>query len=363
MSDLVCVKISGLNLLRIVDGLVKKNVFVSDVVTKQKYIKFVISEKDLPVLDKICKKERKFYTIIYKNGFKMLLSKMPYMLGTFLALVLTTIFIYSYSLFVFSVKLEYSSNLPYDLKKVNQVLLANGIVSGMKKKKFKTSDISNLIMLSVDDVEGCNVRFNGNVLKITIYPAIKKHEISSENIYSKFDGVVESAESFSGKLKVKAGDIVKKGDILIENDNGASGKVFGKVYFTATKIYNEKQQKISYTGKTFSIKDFLVMGKWEINSKAVCPFKKYEVINKSYYVSKNLFLPILCRERLYKEIEIGEIIVPFSDVEEKIKNEVFEQAKLKISDESAITNVTYSTVFEGGYTRVDCFVETLISLI
>lgn len=363
MSDFVCVKITGLNLLRIVDKLVKKNVYISDIIAKQKFIKFAISEKDLGILNDICKSERKFYTIVYKNGFKQFLSQMPYFFGCFLAMILAISFIYSYSLFVFSVDTSYSSNLPYNLEKVNNVLKENGIVSGMDKRKFKTSEISNLIMLSVDDVEGCKVQYNGNKLSIIIYPAVKKYEPTTENIYSKYDGVIESAEAYSGNLKVKAGDIVKKGDILIENSNGASGKVLGKVYFTATKIYNEKQQKISYTGKTFKIKEFLVASKWNIYSKAVCPFKKYEVENREYFVTKNLFLPILCHERVYKEIEIGNIIVPFEDVQEKIKVETLTQAKSKIEDEKTITNVTYSIVTDGGFTRVDCFVETIINLI
>lgn len=363
MTDYVCVKISGLNLLRIIDKLIKKNVFVSDVITKQRYIKFTIANGDLCVLDKICKQERKFYTIVYKSGVKQIFSRVPYMLGTFLAFILISTFIYSYSLFVYSVELSYKSNLDYDIEKVNAVLVDNGVVSGIRKNKFSISDISNLIMLNLDDVESCQVMFKGSKLFITIFPATKKYEVDTENLCSKYDAVILNAEAFSGNLKVKAGDIVKKGDVLIENQNGATGEVFGKVYFTATKIYNEKQQKITYTGRTFNLREFLIAQKWSIKNNVICPFNRYEVEVKNYYVAKNLFLPVLCTEKIYREIEINEFEIPFESVEEEIKNEVYEQAKLKIADETTITNVSYSIVNDSNYTRIDCFIETKMSLI
>ena len=42
MSDLVCVKITGLNLLRIVDKLVENGVSLTQIVSKSKSIKFLI---------------------------------------------------------------------------------------------------------------------------------------------------------------------------------------------------------------------------------------------------------------------------------------------------------------------------------
>lgn len=361
--DFVCVKITGLNLIRIVNRLVEKNVCVNHLVIKPKFIKFVIAEKDLLVLDEICKKEHKFYQIIYKNGFKQLFLKIPYMFGAILASLIITIYFVSISLFIKSVDVEYKSNNFYDLSYVNQLLKDKGIVAGMRKSKFSISEIQKLIMLEVDSVEGCEVRLNGNNLSICIYPATLKYEVETENLYSKFDGVVTFAEAYSGNLKVQVGDTISKGDLLIENNNGASGKILAKVYFSSTKIYNENRQELQFTGQTYTVKDFLIYPKFWIFGNNNCIFSKFVVEKRSFYVSKNLFLPILCQENIYREVEIIEKTIPFDEVKEKIKDDLLFETKQKISNFDEISNITYSIVTENNYTRIDCFVEAIVQIV
>lgn len=359
----VCVKISGLNLIRIVDRLVEKNVYISNLVVKTKYIKFTIDENKLILLDKICKKEHKFYQIIYKNGFKSLFYKIPYMLGAVIASIIIATYFVSISLFIRNVDVTYKSNIDYDLTEVNTLLKNNGIVSGMNKNKFSLSEIQKLIMLEIESVEGCEVRLNGNNLNICIYPATLKYEVGTENLYSKFDGIIIFAEAYSGVLKVKVGDTISKGDILIENNSGATGKILAKTYVTTTKIFNENRQEIKYTGNIYTIKDFLIYPNFWIYGKNKCSFSKFVVEKRSFYVNKNLFLPILCIENIYREIEIEEKNVPFESVKENIKDELLLEAKQKVSGNSEISNVTYSIVTEGSYTRIDCFVETIVELV
>lgn len=362
MKDYVNVKITGLNLLRLIDKLVEKNVCITGLKVKTNQVRFSIEEDKLPILDNVCKKEHKFYQIIYKNGFKQLISRVPYFLGTIVALILIFSYFFAYSLFVINVDVSYSSNLSYDLTPVNELLEKNGIVPGMRKSKYKISEIQNMILIGIDNVEGCEVRYNGGNLSICIYPATERYEVSTENIYSKFDGIIIEAEVYSGNLKVKKGDIVKEGDILIENDNGASGNITAKVYFTATQIYNQNRQKIIYTGNEYKVKDFCIASNFWIYGKNNCNFTTFLVEEKNYYVGKNLFLPILCKETIFKEIEIQEEIVPFESVEEEVKSSLYEEAKTKINSESEITNVTYSIVNEGDYTRIDCYIEAIVRL-
>ena len=61
MSSVVKIKISGLNLIRIIDKLILKNVVVSNLVIKKTSMTFLIDENKLSELDKICKIEHKFY--------------------------------------------------------------------------------------------------------------------------------------------------------------------------------------------------------------------------------------------------------------------------------------------------------------
>lgn len=359
----VRIKITGLNLIRIIDKLVSKNVLVQDIVIKKTFIKFLISESDLKVLNKICKNERKFYKILQKNGLKQLFYRVPYCFGILFAFIICTFYFYSTALFINKVNVVYKSNNYYNLSSVYKVLNENDVISGASRKGKSVSNIRKLILLNVDSIEDCTVEYFGRNLLITIFPASLKEQVKTENIVSKYDAVIESANAFLGELKVKAGDIVKKGDILIEkNENGASGVIVGKVYFSATKIYNENVQEIIYTGREYEVNDFLFGDKIISFGKNNCDFTSFLTKKCSFFISKNLFLPLRLEKTKYIEIEIKNKIIPFSEVEEQIKKQAYEEAKKKISSDSEITNVTYSAITENGMTRVDCFIETKIKL-
>ena len=362
MSE-VRIKISGLNLSRLLDKLVQENVCVTEIVTKKNCVKFNIPENKLKVLDKICKIEHKFYIIINKSGIKYFFSRLPYYFGTIFAILIIYCYMFSVSFIVFNVNVSYFSETNYDLSKVMSVLNENGITSGMTKNKFSSNQIEKLLLLNVDDIEGCSVEFLGGNLNINIYPAVKQYEIEKGDLISKFYGIITHAEAFSGNLKVKVGDIVNEGDVLIENNNGASGKIQAKVYFTGSQIYNENQQEIFYTGNIFTKKDYSIFGKYLSIDKKQCTFSQFLTKNCSFYITKNYFLPIKCDETVYFEIKILNRVVPFEVNEEKIKKSTYDEAYSKIPYGTEILGTNYSVVKELNYTRVDCFIETIINLV
>ena len=55
MKDYVNVKITGLNLLRLIDKLVEKNVCITGLKVKTNQVRFSIEEDKLPILDNVCK--------------------------------------------------------------------------------------------------------------------------------------------------------------------------------------------------------------------------------------------------------------------------------------------------------------------
>ena len=357
----VCVKISGLNLARIIDKLVQKNILINNIIIKKQYIKFYIQERDLCKFDEICKKERKFYTIIYRSGIKNILSKLPYFIGSFLAIIIMFAYMFSYNMFVINLNVSYSSNLAYDLTKVNEVLKENNIVAGMKKGKCLESDIRMILLSNLDDISDCRVDINGINLNICVYPAIK-NEVFTEDIYSKYDAVITEIEVYSGSSELKVGDVVKNGDLLIKNDKGASGKIVGKVYFIGTEIYNENQFYAELTGNVYKYKNYKIFNKNFINGDKCTIFADFLEIKCEYFINKNLLIPIVCEEITCSEYVIKDKLVPFLEVEKEIKEKAYKNALAKLENFDGVKNTTYSIVREDNYVRVDCYIETEISL-
>lgn len=363
MSDKVTVKISGLNLSRIVTKLINKNILISNLITKTKSIKFSVNESDLKALDEICRQEHKFYVVVSSNGFKNLLNKLPYLIGAILAIIITASYIYSFSGFIFDVEVSYVSSQSFDLKSTYAVLEKYKIKSGIRRSDVDTREIQNLILLECEDVAGCTVKRVGGVLKIVVYPATSKKDINKQDIVSKYDAVITYAEAFVGELKVKVGDIVKAGDILIKSNEGADGKIEGKVYFVSTIIYNENKQELRKTGKVYSISNINFCNIFSIKSKNLCPFSNFLVEKCDFYLTENFLIPIKIEKLNFYEVEVFDKVIPFSEVESSVLDDAYNQAFLTVPNKDSITNVTYSVVSEGFYTRVDCYIETNISLI
>ena len=116
-------------------------------------------------------------------------------------------------------KVSYESVLPYDLTEVRNVLNSAGIVGGMERNNVNVGEIQNLILSEVHDISGCTVKRNGGMLEIVVFPSVTKNEITTEDIVSKYTGVITEVEVFSGEANVKVGDIVKPGDVIIKNNN------------------------------------------------------------------------------------------------------------------------------------------------
>ena len=363
MGEDICVKITGLNLSRLVDRLVAEGVMIKNLVTKSNYIRFEIANNKISQLNKICKSEGKFYEIIYKSGIKNAIHRLPYMLGSLLALIIVVAYLLSFNFFVFKVNLSYVSSGEYDTGKVESYLKENGYISGMLRRNIDAGTIENSIVRDFDDVSGCTAKLVGGNLYVKLYIATIKDSTPVKQIKSKYDAIVTRAEAYSGELKVKEGDLVKRGDVLISSEVDAKGKVMGKVYFTSSIIFNDHQQYLERTGKTYTYDNLIFCKKLRLYGANKSKFLNYQETVCTFYLNANLFIPIEIERITLYEVMVKEKIVSFETVEDEIMKRAYDEALLKVPENETVSNVSYSVVTEGNYTRVDCFLEVEMSLI
>lgn len=363
MINEIYVKIEGLNLYRIAQKLIDGGVMLSNLKLKQSYILFSIDEKYKPKLDSICKRERKKYYIVKNTEIKRFLAKIPYYLGAFIPFMILFAFFYATNNTIFDVKLTFKSDRNYDISKIEKVLFDNNIIVGASKSAFTVKEIEKIILKNTEDISGCEVYYEGQNLNIVVFPSIVKDENLQGDLLSKYNAIVTSVKVFAGDANVKVGQLVKTGDILIKNGNGAKGEVKGKVYFSVSRIYNEKQDSFVETGKVFETTSYNFANLITYGEGDLCEFENYTLEKTSEILIKNLFIPVVKQNNIYHEVEIKEEIIPFSLVEEEIKNELKYEVLQKLPAEVQAKNVTYSIVKEGTFVRVDCFAEVEISLL
>lgn len=363
MLNEIYVKIEGLNLYRIVQKLIDKGVLLSNLKIKKTYILFLIDIKYKEKLDKICQQERKKYYVVKNTKIKRFFAKLPYCLGGFIPFLILFAFFYGINNTIFCVNLNFESEKNFDLSQVQKVLLDNNITSGAKKSKFSAKEIEKIILTNTENISGCEVFYEGQNLNIIVFPAIKKNENAQKNLLSKYNAIITSIDVFAGDSKVVVGQLVQAGDVLIEYNEGAQGDIKGKVYFSASRIYCEKQEKFVKTGKVFETSAFNFANLITYSAGDICAFENYQLEKQTEVLIKNLFVPVVKEKYIYHEVKLEEEIVPYSQVEDEIKNSLKKEVFAKIPEDLWPKDVTYSVVKEGDYVRVDCFAEIIISLL
>lgn len=358
----IFIKIEGLNLFRIAQRLIDNGIMVSNLKIKKSYMLFSINKRYIQKLKEVCKKERKYFYVVKDTKIKRFFAKLPLLLGNFLAfLLLFAVFCGIYNV-VFCVEICSDKQNQKIENEVSEILLNHNIKAGAIKSELSTKEIENLILNSSSNISGCSVFFEGLNLKIKVFEAMKKDEKLKE-LKSNYDAIITKIETFAGESKLKKGDIVKTGDLLIKSDIEAKGEVFGKVYFSSTRIFNEKQSKEVETGKIFETDSISILGLFNLKNEEDCEFKNFKLEKQKHNIFQNLFIPIEKTKYIFREIKIEEEFVSFESVEDAIKEELKIETLAKLPELATAKNITYSVVKEGELVRIDCFVETEISLI
>ncbi len=355
----VCIKISGMNLNRLLNKLIANDVFIDNLKAKNKYIVFYINNCDLFKVEKVCKEERKKYYIISISKTRNMLANTKRFLGFFLASIIIFCYIFSFNNVLCLINIVGGDS--ENKSEVMQVLKNNSISVGFVKNKIDVKNIEKVILKNCKGLKGCSVQIIGGKLNIELFPEEKDVYINIQ-IKSKYDAKITKINIASGDCKLNIGDIVKKGDLLIDSDKGAIGEIFGQVCFVATEIYNEKQIFQHKTGNVIENKYFKIRNKNIYKTQNINSFSNYITEKCVFYPLSNYFLPIKCEVFKFYEIENIEKVIPFSSVENDIKNKLYLKVLNDIVDKNTITNVAYSVIEEGGIYKVDCFVECEIDI-
>ncbi|MBU3195777.1 sporulation protein YqfD [Clostridium algidicarnis] len=204
-------------------GVIIKNVRKVNIST----VRFYIAIKDYKYLEESAKVTNSKIRITSRSGIYFFIIKIKKYLGLAIGSVLFLVLIYYMSTFIWSIEIETEKYLsPYEVRKY---LMDLGVKPGIKKKDASVAKIEEE-MKKREDIMWIRARVEGSKMKIKIAerksPPIIEEDNSTNNIISKMDGEVIRVYTVSGTALVKPGDLVKKGDILINAEQGKEGATY-----------------------------------------------------------------------------------------------------------------------------------------
>lgn len=303
----------GLNLTKLVNILKQFNIENVVIATNLTFTACSKHNKKIKqILNDYC---YKYDTIVTSNAYSFLhfvFTKKMLALSIFLV-----IFFYLFSnLFVLKININ---NYSYEVKKILQ---DNDVKVGTMLAKIDTAKLEKKIFENLD-ISFCDIKIIGNTLDINITlsssPVKTDKQDINKVVVATCDCILSRQLIYSGTATKKFGDIIKKGDILVNNyiflDENltspviASGDIYGLIQKNERKIIPKKSVEKVPTGK---VKKQTFIGYNKNFTKCESPYKTYKKTEDICKISDILPLykkTVTYEEYQYKTIEYNKNMV------------------------------------------------------
>lgn len=286
-----------------------------------------IGISDFKKITEVARKTKCKVKIIKKKGLPFVLNKYRKR-KIFAMLLLVVIFtIMLTSNYIWNIEIQEENN--YELLNLEEDLEESGLKIGTLKSKINSKEIINNIRLKRNDVAWMGIELKGTNVIVKVVKAEQKPDIIDDteycNIVSNKSGIITKINAQNGTAKVKIGDTVQEGTLLIAGIMEGKytgtryvhsiGEIEAKVWYTKSKKIYYNQEKYTETGiqeQKYGVK----INNFEINfHKGVSKFEFYDTINeeKKFKLFSNLYLPISVTKLTYKEKEKTNVVY---DIEE-----------------------------------------------
>ncbi|MGN1043347.1 MAG: sporulation protein YqfD [Acutalibacteraceae bacterium] len=353
---------------KVINKFIKEKISVWNIKKIGKTFYGRVLEPDLKNFEKIVTDNNCIYKIRGEKGWPFFRNKYRKRIGFVIGVVSFLCVIYSFSFYIWSVKVYGNENLTKEevLKTVKEL----GVYPGVSKKSINFPLIEQMAMIKLKDVAWMSINVSGSCVNISLKEKLKQPEFVTKgepcNIVAKCDGQIEKIETYSGTACVNVSDVVTQGQLLIsgivENLNSensfvcAEGKVFAKVRKNIIQKVEINQPRARDTGKV--IKKYTI---YIFDTKI--PIGSHKNISDNYRLEEKenkvvIFgfeLPIKVKsdvynEQIYEEISLSEEeayaelekSMAAREEEELLGCEILEKKSEKyVEGEQAVMNNTY----------------------
>lgn len=367
--------ISGLNLHHVIEYFEREHFHAKNLSRTDKNTLYVtISKNEYRKLKSENFSKTFKIKIIKKIGKEETLSSLIRHVGLLLGIIVSVFMIFLCTSHIFSVELceEHHSCkneqqcifYGKNKEKLFESLKELGIAKGKSLPlKISNREIERELMKQFKQISAVTVRQNGVKIVVEIKEATLKESEHVSNLVSPISGVVVTSTINSGKSHVKNGDIVLKGQTLVspENNKNISASFEIRTFFHETIVYCENKISYKKTGKKYTI-NTIELFKIKLKSNKKQPFTLYEAKTTKRYLFYNLFFPFTSTSTTFEELKKQETIVPFEQVENKLKQNLYLKTKELLPANVKEKNTTFATFKENDKIRLDCYIEAIVTV-
>ena len=289
------VTVEGLDTESFLNYLIRNKIYVYNVNRMEKSkIQFNIDRNNYKKLKKIHRSNKFKIKVKKQTGIPFIAKRIYTYRGMVICAIISLIILMSTSQFVTDVYITAPEGI--DKTALKKELYIQGVKPGVYKKSIDRKIVRENIMGKFKQIAYVSINVKGTNIFVNI---TKKDESQNSdensnycNIIAQKDGIIEKIVPRSGEAIVQEGDIVKKGDVLINGANTtAQPEVWAMTFYEAKKTSNYIDIKNQRTG----------------NKKNVYTISFYD---KKYKILRNIKYSDYEIENNIKELRIGDYTFP-----------------------------------------------------
>ena len=240
-----------------------------------------------------------------------------------------------------------------DPEEIRSLLSERGIVPGARIEGPILITAANDLSAQIHDAAWIGLDREGVLLTVNVVEALpestKRISTVPSDIKADKDGIVTSIRVMRGQARVKAGDRVKKGDVLISGtviykdssyETSADGTVCAAVEYREETTLSDRITESYETEAEAAVRILRIWDYELLRTKP--PFEHYRLTDPGT-VTMNGLLPIAIETRTAREIGFRERALTEEEAEQYALQEARERAYQAIPRDAAIIN-TYGTI-------------------
>lgn len=347
------ITVEGFFVERFINNCINNKIFLWGIKRENSTLLTVnVNIKNFKKVHNISKKTKCKVKINSKKGLPIILHRYRKRKLLLLLFIPIALLILISSTYIWNIEIVGSKNI--DKEQLISQLKNEGIEIGKRKSGIDTENVIDNIRLKRSDIAWLSIAVKGTNVIVSVVEAEEKPEIINKeeycNIVANQRGMITKVTADTGTAKVKIGDIVEEGDILIGGYMEgkytgtrfvhAKGEVKAKVWYTkkiSSGLTREISKETGITENKYSIN----INNFKINLyKSIPNFKNYDTINETNKIKlfSNFYLPIEIKKTTFIEKEKYKVTYGIEELKQILIQELEDQFTSEGIDELNVVN-------------------------
>lgn len=301
------ITVEGIGVERFLNHLMRNGIKVYDVTRiNSSKIQFSIDRQDMKEFKQVYRGSNYDIKVKQKTGLPFLIKRIYKHKSLWVFAIISLALLIMTSQFVTDIYIQ----VPEGVKKeaLRKELYDAGLKPGVYKKNIDRKEIRDQIMLAFDDVAYVSINVKGTNIFVTVTKKAESLKSTDEsnycNIIAQKNGIIEKVIPRSGSQIANVGDIVQKGDVLLNGANTKSiPEVWASTFYEVSKSASYEDVEKEKTGE----------------SKKIYSISFYD---KNYTIRRNINYNNYVIENKEQKLSIGDYTFPL-----KVKVSTFYETK------------------------------------